>query len=147
MASPMNCPSALTVTYCLALPGPKPANVLTPKSDSSRSASGPLRYRSVMWWDWSNSAQEVRQARCSERQLVNSGATGNKCGRALELRSSSTGDPACAIAASRLDCGITCSPLPGRDPAVRTERYRRRSRPPTGTAQRQPTGNQGATSN
>ena len=32
MASPMKWPSALTATYCLALPGPKFANVLTPRS-------------------------------------------------------------------------------------------------------------------
>ena len=35
-------------------------------------------YRSVMWWDWSNSAQVVRQDACSSLQFVNSeGTTGN----------------------------------------------------------------------
>ena len=102
MASPMNCPAALTATYCLALPVPKLANELTPKPLSSRSASGPLRNRSVMWCDWSNSTHEVRQACCSVRQLVNSGATGKACGRAVDCRSSSTGEPARRIAASRL---------------------------------------------
>ena len=47
-----------------------------------------------MWCDWSNSTHEVRQAFCSVRQLVNSGATGKACGRAVDWRSSSTGDPA-----------------------------------------------------
>jgi hypothetical protein len=41
-------PSALTATYCLALPGLKFANVFTPNRLSSFSASGPLRNRSLM---------------------------------------------------------------------------------------------------
>ena len=43
---------------------------------SSRSASGPVMNRSVMWWDWSSSAQVSTHDRCSERQLLNSGVTG-----------------------------------------------------------------------
>jgi hypothetical protein len=30
---------------------------------------------SAMWWDWSNSTAVSRQARCSSRQLENSGGT------------------------------------------------------------------------
>ncbi len=113
MASPMKKPPELTATYCLALPGVKFANVLTPKSLSSRSASGPLMNRSVMWCDWSNSAHEVRQASCSVRQLVNSGATGKACGRTVDWRSISTGDPARLMAASRL-IGPMWGSTPGR---------------------------------
>ncbi len=114
MASPMNWPPALTATYCLALPGPKFANEFTPSRLSSLSASGPLRNRSVMWCDWSNSTHEVRQAFCSVRQLVNSGATGKACGRAVDWRSSSTGDPARVIAASRLSDPMSAATSHGR---------------------------------
>ena len=62
-----------------------------------------------MWWDWSKSAQVSRQACCSERQFVNSGATGKVYGRAAALRSSSTGLPTLAIAASRLS-PVTAGP-------------------------------------
>jgi hypothetical protein len=86
----------------LGLSGSEVAEVLAPKRLSRSKAPGPRRKKSVMWWDWSNSTQQVRQARCSERQLVNSGATGKAYGRAGECRSSSTGDPARLIAASRL---------------------------------------------
>jgi hypothetical protein len=44
----MKYPSRLTATYCFAFPAVKFANEFTPKSDSSRSPSGPLMYRSVM---------------------------------------------------------------------------------------------------
>ena len=115
MASPMKKPPALTATYCLALPGVKFANVFTPRSLSSRCASGPERNRSVMWCDWSNSAHEVRQASCSVRQLVNSGATGKACGRTADWRSSSTGDPARLMAASRV-----IGPMPGITRGTRT---------------------------
>jgi hypothetical protein len=105
MASPIRWPPALTATYCLALFTPKFANVFTPRSLNSRSASGPSTNRSVMWWDWSSSAHVVAHARCSERQFVNSGAIGNVWARAAEFRSSSTGLPARAIAAARLSGG------------------------------------------
>src|SRR5690606_35260731 len=50
---------------------------------------------------------EVRQAVCSDLQFVNSGATGKVCGRTVELRSSSTGDPTRWIADSRLSKPMT----------------------------------------
>ncbi len=60
-----------------------------------------------MWWDWSSRAQVCAHARCSERQLVNSGATGNVMARAAECRSSSTGEPARSTAAAR-DSDVIC---------------------------------------
>ena len=51
-----------------------------------------------MWCDWSMSATLVFHARCSSRQFVNSGATGNVNAGQSWLRSSSTGLPARAIA-------------------------------------------------
>src|SRR4051794_13690099 len=102
MASPMRWPSGLTATNCLALPGPKFAKVLTARPLSSRSASGPSTNRSVMWCDWSSSAQVSSQDRDSVRQLVNSGCTGKVLGGKARFRRSSTGLPARASAAARL---------------------------------------------
>src|SRR4051812_50218976 len=58
--------------------------------------------RSVMWWDWSSSAQVSTHDRCSDRQLVNSGFTGKVLGGKLRFRRSSTGPPARDSAAARL---------------------------------------------
>src|SRR4051794_1995087 len=58
--------------------------------------------RSVMWWDWSSSAQVSTHDRCSERQFVNSGFTGKVLGGKLRFLRSSTGLPARASAAARL---------------------------------------------
>src|SRR3954464_2946259 len=112
IASPMRWPSGATATNCLALPGPKFAKVLTARSLNSRSASAPSTNRSVMWWDWSSRAQLSSHARCSVRQLVNSGCTGKVLGGKLRLRSSSTGLPARARAAARLSDGMTRVVLP-----------------------------------
>jgi hypothetical protein len=59
----------------LALLTGKLAKLLMPVSDSSFSASGPETHRLAMWWDWSNSTAESRQALTSRRQLVNSAGT------------------------------------------------------------------------
>ena len=86
---------------------PKFANVFTPRSLSSRSASGPAMNRSVMWWDWSSSAHVRAHARCSDRQFVNSGAIGNVWAGVAAFRSRSTGFPTREIAAARLSGGTT----------------------------------------
>src|SRR4051794_23028679 len=123
MASPIRWPSGFTATNCLALPTPKFAKVLTPTSLSSRSASWPWMKRSVMWCDWSSSAQVSTHDRCSERQLVNSGFTGKVLGGKLRFLRSSTGLPARASAAARLSddmggtlhrCDGTVTPVRGR---------------------------------
>jgi hypothetical protein len=57
--------------------------------------------RSVMWWDWSSSAQVSTHDRCSERQFVNSGFTGKVLGGKLRFLRSSTGLPARARAVAR----------------------------------------------
>src|SRR5262245_9882219 len=56
-----------------------------------------------MWNDWSNRTHVSCQARCSSRQLVNSGGTpGKTLAPVCELRSSSTGLAAVASRSSRL---------------------------------------------
>lgn len=60
-----------------------------------------------MWCDWSSNAHDVRHALCSDRQLVNSGATGKACGRTGESRITATADPTRWIAASRLSAPTT----------------------------------------
>src|SRR3954462_11636629 len=113
MASPIRWPSGETATNCLALPGPKVAKVLTARSLNSRGASGPSTNRSVMWWDWSSRAQLSSHARCSVRQLVNSGFTGKVLGGKLRFRRSSTGLPARARAAARLSDDMDPAPFLG----------------------------------
>lgn len=100
MALPMSCPSPLTATNCFARPGTNPSKRLIPSPENTRSAPGPRTNRSVMWSDWSSSATVSRQARCSLRQFVNSATTGKVCGRTWDSRSSRSGLPARAIAAS-----------------------------------------------
>ena len=53
-----------------------------------------------MWCDWSSTATDVLQARCSSRQLVNSGATGNVNAGQLWFRRTSTGLPTRTIASA-----------------------------------------------
>src|SRR3954452_325976 len=122
MASPIRYPSGFTATNCLALPTPKFAKVLTPTSLSSRSASWPWMKRSVMWWDWSSSAQVSTHDRCSERQLVNSGFTGKVLGGKLRFLRSSTGLSARARAAARLLDDTGPAPFIGGDADAREPR-------------------------
>jgi len=60
----------------------------------TRRASGPEMNSSGMWCDWSNSAADSRQARCSSRQFVNSLGTNGalsvararECGACVSLK-------------------------------------------------------------
>ncbi len=77
MPSPITCPAGVVGTNCLAMLTGKFATLLIPVSETSFSASGPLKKKFTMWWDWSNRTAVSRQARCSRRQFVNSyGTTG-----------------------------------------------------------------------
>ena len=83
---------------CLATPTRKVANVLGEIDESTSMASAPSMNSCVMWCDWSMIATVVDHARCSSRQLVNSGLIGNVIEGQSWLRSSSTGLPTRAMA-------------------------------------------------
>ena len=75
MTSPMTYPSGLHGTKCLARSPVNPSKLLTARSESSLSASGPSTARSFMWYERLKRTQVSCQARCSSRQFVNSGGT------------------------------------------------------------------------
>jgi hypothetical protein len=75
MPSPTTFPAGVVGTYCLAMFTGKLATVLIAVSDTSLTASGPLKKKLTMWCDWSNRTAVSRHARCSRRQFVNSAGT------------------------------------------------------------------------
>jgi hypothetical protein len=111
MPSPMTYPSGLTATYCFALSTANFSNEFTPVSESSRMTSGPSIWRSVMWCDWSKSADISFQATCSSRQFVNSaGTAGYTYGPICEFRAISAGLAASCSLSSRLRLLISLLP-------------------------------------
>src|SRR5882762_595783 len=94
MPSPIMYPSWLAAMICFPRFAGKVPNLLRPIFVNRAITSGPVRYRSVMWYDRSSSAQSFFHACCSARQLEYSGATtGNAWGTSEEDRKRLTGPP------------------------------------------------------